>query len=63
MKKLIALILALSMVFALCGCGTNEYQQQFIEAVAAAETESDDHFSDAAQDAFSKYLMLLISPL
>ena len=58
MKKLVALLLALSMVFALCGCGINEYQQQFLDAVAAAEEASEDSSLNAIENAFSKYLML-----
>ena len=58
MKKAIALVLALSMALVLCGCGLNEYQQRFIDAVSAAENSTEETSLEAIEDAFSKYLTL-----
>ncbi|WP_034451151.1 hypothetical protein [Butyrivibrio sp. AE2032] len=57
-KMLIPIILVLSIVFSLCGCGLNEYQQQFVDAVGVAENATDENSLDAIKNAFLKYSTL-----
>ncbi len=45
MKKILALVLAMMMVFALCACGSSD------DAAADADTTADEAAADAAQDA------------
>ena len=45
MKKIVALILALSMVFALCGCGSSREKELLCSGVWAKVTRSDPSWS------------------
>lgn len=54
MKRVIALILVFLMMFALSGCGLNQNQEKFINAVSTAEGDEDNRL-DLIKAAFVEY--------
>lgn len=59
MKKVVALILALSMVFALCGCGESATQEQISEEKTAPNAELTEEEPSLKEQLYDKYKDLI----